>query len=211
MQLTTDFIKKNFIVFNNEYFEGKLRMPEFKVVHTKCRLGLCDWKTISGVRTNYTISISDYYMFGEKKYQNVILHEMIHLYIRQNNIKDTRAHHGQVFYSIATRINRHGWNISRTDSVEGYDTAKKKIYSLVAFEDSKGKYFLMAYNPKKESYYVGYFAKCSWHFKNPVWFTSDDSKAFGSLTECRSGVRGRFISKEDYSALQKKYSLPLAM
>ena len=211
MELTTDFIKKNFILFNNEYLDGKLRMPEFKVIHTKSRLGLCSWKTTSGVKTNYAISISDYYMFGEKKLQNVILHEMIHLFIRQNNIKDTRPHHGQVFYSIANKINKQGWNISRTDSVEGFDIRKEKIYSLVAFEDSKGKYFLMAYSPKKESYYVSYFAKYSWHFKNPVWFTSDDSKAYGSLSECRKGVRGRFISKEKYSALQTKYGLPLAM
>jgi hypothetical protein len=211
MQLTEDFIKKNFIVFNNEYFDGKLKMPKFRVMHTKSRLGLCSWKNTSGVKTDYTISVTDYFVFGEKKLQNIILHEMIHLYIRQNGIKDSRTHHGRVFYSIADKINRHGWNIARTDSVNGYETKEKKTYHLIAFKDSKDKYFLMAYNPKYESYYVSYFAKYPYHFKNPVWFTSDDSKAYGSLSECHRGVRGRFISKEKYNALQGKYALPLAI
>ena len=211
MELTADFIKEKFIRFNNDYFDGKLRMPRFEVMRTKSMLGQVKWDVISGITTNYAIRISDYYNFGEKKYCNVILHEMIHLYIRQNNIKDSRRHHGRVFYGVADRINAHGWNIARTDAVEGYGTKVEKTYYLVAFKDSKNSYFLMAYNPKKEGYYISRFAKYSWHYQNPVWFTSTDSKAYGHLTTCQSGVRGKFIGKSVYEGLRTKYALPLAM
>ena len=211
MELTREFIKSKFVAFNSEYFGGKLRMPRFEVIHTKNMLGKCDWETIGGIRTNYVICISDYYMLGEKKYCNIILHEMIHLHIRQNGIKDTRRHHGAVFYSIADRINRCGWNISRTDDVTGYETAERKTYYLVAFLDSKNRYFLMAYNPKKEGYYLSYFAKKAFHFRQPVWFTSDDSKRYGSLTTCQTSVRGRYISKAEYEALQRLYMPSLAV
>ena len=211
MELTTNFIKENFIVFNNRYFDGKLRMPRFEVIHSKSLLGQLNWDDTGGIITDYVIRVSDYFNRGEKGVQNTILHEMIHLYIRQNKLKDTRTHHGAIFYREADRINKDGWNISRTDSVKGYGIKDKKTFYLVAFKDSKGRYFLMSYNPKKEAYYLTKFTKYSWHYIDPVWFTSTDSKAYGHLTTCQSGVRCEYIPKASYDALQRKYSLPLAI
>ena len=82
---------------------------------------------------------------------------------------------------------------------------------MVAFEDSENKYFLMAYSPYREKYYLSYFAKYPNHFKNAVWFTSDDSKAYGRFTTCYRSVRGYFISQEEFKALQTKYAMLIAI
>ena len=145
---------------------------------------------------------------SDKDFCNTILHEMIHLYIRQNNIKDTRPHHGKVFYQIADRINQYGWNISRCDSTEGCElTSKEKVtYNMVTYINRNGKYFLMRYNKKKESFYLRLFMK--YKHKGIVWFTSTDNKKYAHFPECRTGCRGWFITKGEYDELAKenKYS-----
>ena len=208
MDITLDYIKSNFDKFNVKYFNGELITPKFKITRVKSYLGQLSWKYINGERTNYLISISAMFDRSDKDFCNTILHEMIHLYIRQNNIKDTRPHHGRVFYQIADRINQYGWNISRCDSTEGCElTSKEKVtYNMVTYINRNGKYFLMRYNKKKESFYLRLFMKCK--YKGIVWFTSTDNKKYAHFPECRTGCRGRFITKGEYDELAKenKYS-----
>lgn len=119
MTLTIDFISSKFSLFNREYFGGVLDMPEFRIVRVKSYLGRYHWKYggygSDGCRLllESVIYISDRYDRSEFEYCNTLLHEMVHLYIRQKGIRDSRSHHGEVFYSIASRINREGgWRIS---------------------------------------------------------------------------------------------------
>ena len=48
--------------------------------------------------------------------------------------------------------------------------------------------------------------KCK--YKGIVWFTSTDNKKYAHFPECRTGCRGRFITKGEYDELAKenKYS-----
>ena len=136
---------------------------------------------------------------------------MIHLYIRQNDLEDDRRHHGHVFYSIADRINRDGWNIRRTDDRSGLEinTTKKITYHLAAFIDTTGKYFLMRYNPKNKSEFVSKFAR--YGYTGIIWFTSTDNKKYATFRECRKSVRGWFITKGEYKEIEEMYKERLAV
>ena len=77
---------------------------------------------------------------------------------------------------------------------------------MVTYINRNGKYFLMRYNKKKESFYLRLFMKCK--YKGIVWFTSTDNKKYAHFPECRTECRGRFITKGEYDELAKenKYS-----
>ncbi len=204
MDITLDYIKSNFDKFNVMYFNGKLITPKFMITKAKSYLGQLSWKCINGERTNYIISISGLFDRSDKDFCNTILHEMIHLYIRQNNIKDTRPHHGRVFYQIADMINQHGWNISVYGKTKDCKlTSKEKVtYNMVTYITRDGKYFLMRYNKKKESFYIRLFIK--YNYTGIVWFTSTDNKKYSRFPECRTSCRGWFITKDEYDELAKK-------
>lgn len=209
MVLTIDFIARSFSKFNDEYFDGRLKTPVFEIMHTKRLLGQCKWDNRGSKRMNYRIRISDYYQRDEKQYQNTILHEMIHLFMRQNDIKDTRTHHGQVFYRYADFINEYGWNIARTDDIRGLDinTSEVITYYLAAFRDKNGKYFLMRYNPKYKSVFIKRFTRYNDYYMDVVWFTSEDNAKYAMFSECRKSVRGFYISKQEYYTLKEKYAV----
>ena len=208
MVLTLDFIAEKFAEFNEKYFNGELDTPEFKITHVKSYLGLYHYKY---ERYGYglvesVISISDMFDRSETDVCNTIIHEMIHLYIRQNHIKDTRPHHGRVFNSIADRINRQGgWHIARTDSIAGCGLKEKpkdvKFY-IACFFDSKGKYFHFRMNEKYLDYYKDKFDLYPNHYKNVFVFVSSDDKKYAHFAACHSGVRGYYISKEEFDSLR---------
>ena len=204
MTLTTSFIAENFDRFNKAYFNGTLQTPDFEVIHRKSRLGEYHWKYgFNGSLIESVIRISDMIDRTETDYQNTIIHEMIHLYIRQNRIKDTRPHHGRVFNSIADRINiEGGWHIARTDSVAGCglsDKSEVRKYIIACFKRGEsGKYFRFCINPKYLEYYKRKFDRYPSHYRDVFVYTSDDDKAYAHYSQCYRGVRGYYITKEEF-------------
>jgi hypothetical protein len=215
MVLTIGFISENFHKFNKEYFEGKLQTPTFEITHAKSYLGQYHWKYGSNylwdghrVLSESVIRISNMFDRNETDYQNTIIHEMIHLYIRQNHIKDTRPHHGRVFNSIADRINRQGgWHIARTDSVEGCGLTDKvnvnKFYIACFFSGSSSRYFRFRINEKYLQYYKYRFDNYPTHYKNVFIYVSTDDKKYAHYPSCYKSVRGWYISKEEYDTLKE--------
>lgn len=187
MALTLDFIREQFNVINNKHFEGKLLTPRFEITHVKSYLGQYHWKYSydSSIFIDSVIRISDMFDRSDADIANTIAHEMIHLFIRQNKIKDTRQHHGKVFNTIANRLNREGGlHIARTDSVAGCGLRdKSKVgnpYYIACFKSgNSGKYFAFSMNMKYFQHYLDEFA----HFP-----------------KCRKGVRGYYVTEEEYKA-----------
>ena len=209
MVLTIGFISENFHKFNKEYFEGELKTPAFEITRVKSYLGQYHWKYgFDGDLIENVIRISKMFDRSETDYQNTIIHEMIHLYIRQNHIKDTRRHHGRVFNSIADRINRQGgWHIARTDSVEGCgltDKSSVQTYYIGCFySGGSKKYFKFRINPKYLEYYKNKFDKYPKHYQYAFVFTSKDDKKYAHYSACYKSVRGYYISKEEYDTLKE--------
>ena len=215
MTLTIKFIAESFARFNETYFNGELQTPEFEIFHRKCRLGEYHWKYgLDDSLSESVIRISDMYDRTERDYLNTLIHEMIHLYIRQNNIKDTRRHHGQVFYSIAARINREGgWNISRTDEIAGCgltDKSDGKKY-VVAYYKSCNGYFSFCINPKYLERYKTRFGRYPDHYRDVLVFTSTDDKKFCHYSQCYRSVRGYYITKEEYDRAAREENVIFRM
>lgn len=205
-QLTTQWMSDTFDKYNKAYWQGKLRKPEFSICRTKTILG--QFRFSYG---QWLIRISDKFDRTEKEYTNTLLHEMIHLYIRQNKLKDTSRHHGRIFYEEADRINQYGWHISRTDSVAGCGLTDKTSaeYHMATFKDKNGRYFLMGMNDKKVSYFKSRFSKYPDYYKEWFTFTSHDDAKYANFTKCVKACRGRFISKDEFMKLKKEYNIKL--
>jgi hypothetical protein len=214
MELTKAFIEQQFNVINEKFFEGKLLTPTFEIKHVKSYLGQYHWRYSydSRIFIENVIRISDMFDRTEKDIINTIAHEMIHLYIRQNKIKDTNKHHGKVFYSIAERLNREGgFHIARTDSVEGCglrDKSTAKEYIVAAFYSGRsGHHFKFAINPKYLDYYLEKFEMYPTHYKNVIVFKTSDDKAYANLPQCYKGVRGQYITQEEYDLMKQNENI----
>lgn len=206
-KITLKFIEENFKRFNNEYFDGLLNTPTFEVSHAKSHLGQYSWHyDYNGVLVKSHIRISDYFNRSERDYQSTLIHEMIHLYIRQNKLKDTNAHHGKVFYSVADRINKQGgWTISRTDSIAGLGLSKTgKIFYVAIFNSPRNKEPFVFCIKKNYVYdYVKMFKRHTRYYKNAVIIKTDDDKRFGNWTECYCRVRGFYLPKSEVSEIMR--------
>lgn len=100
MIVTIEWMEEWFRRFDQEYFGGKLPVPELGLTHAKTRLGQLAYKRASRWgRTklyDFKLSMSTYYDMTDKQAKSVLLHEMIHYIIGYTGLKDTSAH-GVVF------------------------------------------------------------------------------------------------------------------
>lgn len=211
MALTLDFIREQFNVINNKHFEGKLLTPRFEITHVKSYLGQYHWQYSydSRIFIDSVIRISDMFDRSDADIINTIAHESIHLYIRQNKIKDTRPHHGRVFNSIADRLNREGgFHIACTDSVAGCGLRdKSKVgnpYYIACFKSgNNGKYFVFSMNMKYVQYYQNRFENNPSHYRDVIIFTSTDDKKFAHFPKCHKGVRGCYVTEKEYKTYKE--------
>lgn len=209
MEITIEFIKERFSRFNAEYFKGELVTPKFEISHTKNKLGqLCfgykwDSRKYDWITCNYVIKISDYFIRTQHCVEETILHEMVHLYMRQNNMKDTSAHHGKVFYRIADRINREGgWNIARIHKGEELtprETNNDGYWVACCWVANKGKYFNFVMNKNKISYFKKLLNDNAKLYPSWFMFHSYDHTTFGNYPKCNRRMRGWYITEEEYA------------
>ena len=209
MELTIDFIADNFQMINELYFNNELETPRFEITHVKSYLGQYHWKyDMFGEFMDSVIRISDMFDRTEKYIINTIAHETIHLYIRQNHIKDTRPHHGKVFYSIADRLNREGgFHIARTDSIDGCglrDKSKKETYHVACYKMGRnGRYFSFVFNQNYLEYYQHLFDHNPQRYQNVFMFTSTDDKKYAHYPKCRTSIRGYYIDFDEFNKLRE--------
>jgi len=116
MKATIPFIEQKFAEFNQLCFNNSLPRVAIKLSNARSFVGQLTFMQRRGTdglwrTSDYTLRISTQFDLDERALEDTILHEMIHLYIRTNNIKDTSTH-GKVFRMMMKTINeRHGRNI----------------------------------------------------------------------------------------------------
>lgn len=213
MIVTIDWMEEWFKRFDQEYFGGKLPLPELALTRAKTRLGQLAFKRASRWgRTklyDFKLSMSTYYDMTEQQAKSVLLHEMIHYIIGYTGLKDTSPH-GVVFRGMMDNLNRkYGWDIRVMTSTKGWKVSeqvaeKKKAkgpqtYLMLAIELKDGKFYLSRVNPgfarriEKQLPMVR-------ELRSHRWYTTQEPY-FEDYPQVRS-LRGRRITKDDFEKLQ---------
>jgi len=109
---------------NEKYFEGQLPIPMFDLLHSfrTCGYFHCDYEQGWFSRTlyNFRISMTDYYDFTPKQFEDILVHEMIHYYLAYFGI-DKSCSHGREFKKMAKRLNQtYGLNITKYLDISQY-------------------------------------------------------------------------------------------
>ena len=213
MIVTIDWMEEWFKRFDQEYFGGKLPLPELSLTRAKTRLGQLAFKRASRWgRTklyDFKLSMSTYYDMTEQQAKSVLLHEMIHYIIGYTGLKDTSPH-GVVFRGMMDNLNRkYGWDIRVMTSTKGWKVServaeKKKAkgpqtYLMLAIELKDGKFYLSRVN-------LGFARRIEKQLpmvrelRSHRWYTTHESY-FEDYPQVRS-LRGRRITKNDFEKLQ---------
>ena len=213
MIVTIDWMEEWFKRFDQEYFGGKLPLPELGLTRAKTRLGQLAFKHSSRWgRTklyDFKLSMSTYYDMTDKQAKSVLLHEMIHYIIGYTGLKDT-APHGVVFRGMMDNLNRkHGWDIRVMTSTKGWKVSEKvearkkaagpQIYLILAVELKDGKHFLSRVSPRFARSLERQLLKAK-EVSSYSWYTTQESY-FEDFPQVRS-LRGRRIAKGDFEKLR---------
>ena len=217
MIVTINWMEEWFKRFDQEYFGGKLPLPELALTRAKTRLGQLAFKRASRWgRTrlyDFKLSMSTYYDMTEQQAKSVLLHEMIHYIIGYTGLKDTSPH-GVVFRGMMDNLNRkYGWDIRVMTSTKGWKVSeqvaeKKKAkgpqtYLMLAIELKDGKFYLSRVNPgfarriEKQLPMVRELRSHRWYTTQEPYF--EDYPQVRSLRGCR-------ITKGDFEKLQNVLS-----
>lgn len=117
MRANITFIEEKFHEYNAMCFGGKLPKVPILLSQAKTYIGICTFKkntSLFGKSRPYDFKLhfSTRLDLPQNVLEDTIIHEMIHLYIGVNNIKDTSPH-GKVFLSFMQQINEEfGRNIT---------------------------------------------------------------------------------------------------
>lgn len=150
MYPTPDFVSKRFRHFNKEMFGGKL--PEVPIVMSRARTRLgqitycrCSIPLVSDEVFNVKLRISTAFDLSEREWEDVIIHEMIHLCILHNRLHDTSAH-GKVFRHLMQQINEnYGRNITITHSSQEKQNNEGNAYeSATQTKSPRGRWHVIA-------------------------------------------------------------------
>ena len=146
MTPTLSFVSETFEIYNKAIFNGELPLPRFCMTHARTFRGkLCYRHTLSWGRrkcTDFEMRISLDFDLPQPEWEDVVIHEMIHLHIAAKGIKDSSSH-GPVFRSLMGEINRrHGRHITisarRTEEELDRDKRVRGHYlCLVRFSDGR--------------------------------------------------------------------------
>ena len=120
-------IRASFMLYNLEYFNGELPLPNIKVTHSYKTLGYfsCEYDD-DGYMYDQTIEVSDYYDYDEFQIRDIVVHEMIHYYLAYNGI-DPQCHHGKEFKKMAKEFNKkYGMNITPKIDLSSYKLQEGK-------------------------------------------------------------------------------------
>ena len=159
------FIQARFDRFNELIFSGKLPKIPVALSNAASYVGLCTFKTrrrLFGRTEHYDFKLrfSKRFDLPENEVEDTVIHEMIHYYIRLNNIKDTSAH-GKVFRQMMEQINstygRHITVSHRTTKEQREAVLDKRpklrYIAIVTFKDGRQGIKLLPHDERKVAAY----------------------------------------------------------
>lgn len=143
---------------------------------------------------------------------SVLVHEMIHQYIFQNNLKDNRSH-GPLFRGFMKRINdtfpgELKINIRDRNPVIPVKGPGTTVHKLLLLEYTDGNYFLAVIHPSRLDFMEGLVKRNMklWKFKSYHWAESNDVY-FSRYRRCMRSLHGIRKSSEDLAAFCNEYNI----
>lgn len=125
-------IFNRFYEYNSLFFQNKLPIPFFIVIHTRKTIGRfsCEYNENGDVK-NPIIEISDRYEYTEAQLKDIIVHEMLHYYLDYTHQNEPQEH-GKRWKQMALFFNeKFGTNIQiRTDTSCIKEVKKQKKWLL---------------------------------------------------------------------------------
>lgn len=192
MELTLELLKKQHKEFNKLYFGNSLSTPKIKI-ENKSKRTLGYYKHSTNL-----IVISNYYKRELRDYIRTLLHEMIHQYIHEKNIRDTSSH-GYYFKHYAKMVNKDGWNITPREKLPiDIETNSTHLYHVIRFKQNDGRYFILSTASNCHDSYYDYLNK---RYCNVVKYTTTNP-IFSNFRKCRSKVVGRFIQENEFAMFE---------
>ena len=206
MKLTQEWMTTWFDEFNRLYFKSELPRPRLYISHARQRLGCLGYKVRktnnghSGAQAyDYRLGLSNYYILQEWDYQNILLHEMIHLLIAHNGWQDSSVH-GTLFRQLRDRLNNDcGWAIRISYPTRQLTVNPQfmqgKNFLVLALQTRDGKNMLTVVNRNYVAALKRQLARLK-SVESYGWYLSSDPY-FLDFPQVRS-LRGRMVSREFY-------------
>ncbi len=182
MTITLSYLRNRFELFNEQYFGNMLPVPQLKVGNARTQLGSLRYRKerrlLGRTRfTDFTLTISAFYDLPQEEIDDTIIHEMIHLLIASQNVKDDSPH-GRLFRQKMNELNgKYGRHISvsHRGKLEKADAGNSRnVIAVVHFQDgnigvmrpSKSRIFEIS--RKLHLYYK--IASVDWYFSSNPYF-----------------------------------------
>ena len=126
MVVTASRLMLLFADCNIEYFDSELPLPEFKVNNSYKTLGMYSTYPTDDGHYGDVIEISGNYDFTESQVKDIMVHEMIHMYLMHFGI-DKSCTHGKEFKKMMMDFNiRYGLNVDIRTDVTKFKVRKGK-------------------------------------------------------------------------------------
>ena len=139
-------LKGDFQMLNDLMFDGKLKPVPLRIMNTKNVVGLMSYEEFfigndrAGSKVK-DIGISNYYEMERNQYLAVLAHEMIHLWMEQNGLRE-KDHHGPIFMKKLKELNDKfpEYDIKKSEDAALFKVSGNKIkeYGVVLIDESAG-------------------------------------------------------------------------
>ena len=153
--------------------------------------------------------------FDPKFLDSVLVHEMIHQYIVQNEIKDSRTH-GKVFQGYMKLINQTfkgelEIKVSGRNPGVSLKGPGEKIHNILLLQYKDNKWFIAVVNPSKISFFDLLIRKHlkKWDVKYHFWAESNDVH-FNNYRRCTRTLHGLKKTHPEMIEFCKEYGIKKA-
>lgn len=128
----------NRLLFNNE-LPKNLKLSWIK---SKVKFGLAKAKMENGQAVPTEINLSDFFEVTYEQMMGILVHEMVHTYLQQNQLFNDKYPHDHVFSKKVDDINRSGkvnFKVPPTESIEFIPKGKqsKTVLALCQYKNNK--------------------------------------------------------------------------
>lgn len=200
-------LKKYYDDLNEKYFDNELPDIPVKYVNSKKAGGWVD-AVINKKSGNITIkglAISKFFKRDEDNFIQILLHEMIHVWLNYNNILE-RNPHGIRFKTKCREIeNKSGIKIPERDSISSVvsDDIKSKKFDVLFIKQSDNKYSIGVF---KKGFFDNFFDGFEYSFKTlkrrypyPIFIIQSDDRQLLKYPTQRTKKKISFyiINKDD--------------